>query len=341
MNMFSDLTITLRLLALSQLLLLCLQAARQVKTAISAQFLGLFIITVIGHLLNEQTWESGAPLWSRLGLIMLSSSAPWAFWLWVKSWFDSSFLVRPLYFIPPAMTSLWVLVGFYSPVVFAPWWVLGVNGFSVLFIGLAVFEIRCEWNAEMLELRRKIRLVLALGVLTLCVLIILKTTLDAIAGQFTPYYQFGAAAGIFGLSLVANLAFLELTPRLFTPAPRPQAPMLPENQKLAHQLTTLMEVEQIFCTPGLTIGALAKQLDTPEYKLRKFINQELGFDNFNTFLNTSRIQLAAERLRNTTDPILNIALEVGFNSLPPFNRAFRKILGCSPSGHRTQGQVEV
>lgn len=88
---------------------------------------------------------------------------------------------------------------------------------------------------------------------------------------------------------------------------------------------------------GLTIGALAAHLSVPEHRLRRAINQGLGHRNFSSFINRNRIAAAQEAL---SDPerigttILQIAYEVGFASLGPFNRAFRAETGQSPSEFR-------
>jgi len=37
-------------------------------------------------------------------------------------------------------------------------------------------------------------------------------------------------------------------------------------------------------------------------------------------------------------PILTIALDAGFGSLAPFNRAFRSHTGCTPTEYRAKSQ---
>lgn len=90
---------------------------------------------------------------------------------------------------------------------------------------------------------------------------------------------------------------------------------------------------------GLTIGALAGQLRVPEHRLRRAINGGLGHRNFSSFVNSHRIaaaksQLADPEAMGTT--VLEIAFDVGFASLGPFNRAFRAETGQSPTEFRAQ-----
>ena len=98
-----------------------------------------------------------------------------------------------------------------------------------------------------------------------------------------------------------------------------------------------MTTERAYRQDGLTIGTLAQQLGLPEYRLRRLINQALGYRNFNSFVNRYRIAEAKSALadpRQTEVPVLTIALDAGFSSLGPFNRAFKAETGTTPSDYR-------
>ena len=85
----------------------------------------------------------------------------------------------------------------------------------------------------------------------------------------------------------------------------------------------------------LTLKDLAVELKMPEYKVRAVINKELGYRNFNEFINEYRITEAAQRLISEPDtPISNIALDVGYRTLSSFNRAFRKEKETTPTAYR-------
>ncbi len=94
---------------------------------------------------------------------------------------------------------------------------------------------------------------------------------------------------------------------------------------------------EIWRQEGLTIGALAVKLAVPEHRLRRAINQGLGYRNFSSFINSARIKAACDAL---DDPgqmqktVLEIAYDVGFASMGPFNRAFRAEIGLSPTEYR-------
>ena len=88
---------------------------------------------------------------------------------------------------------------------------------------------------------------------------------------------------------------------------------------------------------GLTIGALAGKLAVPEHRLRRAINGGLGHRNFSSFINRARIAAACEVLGDPARmnlTVLEIAYDVGFSSVGPFNRAFRAEVGHSPTEYR-------
>ena len=86
---------------------------------------------------------------------------------------------------------------------------------------------------------------------------------------------------------------------------------------------------------GLTITKLAAYTGEKEYLIRRTINGELGYTNFNSFLNHYRIGEAQRIIRE--EPHLNfqeIAFRLGYQSVATFNRAFKKETGQTPTGFR-------
>jgi AraC-like DNA-binding protein len=80
-------------------------------------------------------------------------------------------------------------------------------------------------------------------------------------------------------------------------------------------------------------------LGVPEYRLRALINKRLGYRNFNALLHEYRLRDACAQLADPAKahlPILTIALDVGYQSIAPFNQAFRDAMGCTPSAYRRE-----
>lgn len=121
------------------------------------------------------------------------------------------------------------------------------------------------------------------------------------------------------------------------PATRGSNGIDPRDKDLLGQLITAMEKDKIFREPGLTIRHLAEHLGTPEHRLRILINQGLGYRNFSAFLNSYRINAIKAEFNDPEKarvPVLTLAMDVGYNSLAPFNRAFRSIEGMTPTAYR-------
>jgi len=108
----------------------------------------------------------------------------------------------------------------------------------------------------------------------------------------------------------------------------------PADLKLKDLVLRSMTEDKAYRQAGLTISALAKQIGTQEFKLRKVINQVLQFNNFSCFLNVYRIKDAEERLIASEDPINNVGLDVGYNSLSSFHKAFKEKHGVTPKEFR-------
>lgn len=110
--------------------------------------------------------------------------------------------------------------------------------------------------------------------------------------------------------------------------------------KTAHEkLVSIMEIDNVYVNHGLAIGELADLVGIPAHQLRKLINQTMGYRNFSSFLNKYRISAIKKALSDpekARTPILTLAIEAGFSSLAPFNRAFKASEGVTPTDFRAQ-----
>ncbi len=110
-----------------------------------------------------------------------------------------------------------------------------------------------------------------------------------------------------------------------------------EDAELAGRITRLLREEEIHILPNLKVADLARRLGEPDYKVTRCITTSLGFANFNRMLNAHRIERARTML---ADPalrersILLVALDCGFGSIGPFNRAFKDAVGVTPRAFR-------
>lgn len=120
----------------------------------------------------------------------------------------------------------------------------------------------------------------------------------------------------------------------------------PENQKdkikpeLIEQVGRYMEAEKPFLTPALTLEKLAGQMRLQPRLLSNIINRH--FDcNFFEFINSYRVEEAKRMLadqKHSDKTMLDIMLDVGFNSKATFNTLFKKKVGMTPSEYRKSVQ---
>jgi AraC-like DNA-binding protein len=204
-------------------------------------------------------------------------------------------------------------------------------------IFLTLFALSLLWKGkeeDLVEARAKLRnwSILGIASLTLLISFLHLVTAHLIPDGFELFFMFA----VFGLTLAINFAILKKNPSgQMTAHGRP---VIVESQD--PQITSLlerMEDERLYADHDLRVAKLADMIGLPEHRLRKKINKQLGYRNFNQFVNQYRIEEAGQRLnREPTLPVLSVALEVGFRSISSFNTAFQSQFGMSPTEYRRQ-----
>ena len=283
-------------------------------------------------------------LW-RVPPHLAGMAAPGLFWLFAASWFDDDFELRPVHYLSVitlvAAGAVSSYVGFrqdWPRLVLSAFWPIP----SLVCIGLGIAAALRGRDNDLVEARRRIRLALAL---TIGGLIAVVVTAELGVDDWPPrdgWRLVNAAALLLLTMTVAFSVFGWRDAALLIPPAKPMpVPTLPEadDSRLLARLETEMRRERLYRQDGLTITAVAARLGVPEYRLRRAINQGLGARNFNAYLNDFRIAEAQAALADPEQrgvPILTIALDAGFGSLAPFNRAFRAAHDCTPSEFRAR-----
>jgi AraC-like DNA-binding protein len=273
----------------------------------------------------------------------LSVYAPAFFWLFALTWFNDlekigrrNWLLLGLFAIlPVTQTIINLVTGDYS----LTFWIM-------VRIGMFAFGAAGLWIAyrgrdnDLVEGRRRFRfsLVWAIGGFVIWVNLV-----ELLAQGKWVFSQSRTLTEIamFVVTFIASVALYGLAqPDLFAAARKPKDSVpIPTLSNSAERLQSYMKHERIYREEGLTIAALAAKLGAQEYKMRRLINGELGFRNFTAFLNSYRLAEVREALSDVAQkgvPIITIALDAGFGSLGPFNRAFREAEGTTPTEYRNR-----
>jgi len=96
------------------------------------------------------------------------------------------------------------------------------------------------------------------------------------------------------------------------------------------KLNDLLEKDKIYTKQDLTLESLAHMIPTATHTLSRIINEHYQ-QSFSDLINTYRVKEFTKRVEEKPDSsYLEVALGVGFNSKPTFNRAFKKVQGCTP-----------
>lgn len=320
---------TIALLALIALVMLR-ERPRALVSGATAALCG----AVVSHLaISSPYYVLGGPLDPFLRGAALA--APAVFWVFTQAFFgDDRGLTR---WHAAALLAL-IAVGFGRPAPVAQG--LYYAG-SLTMVGLALTQVVRELRDDLVESRRSMRPVFA-AVVGLEMLSVLAVELWL--GGAPASREIEALKSVAALGLALMFGAWLLTPRqdVFAVAPKPVPTAeatgeLDVDARFREQLLTVAQGEQLFRQEGLTISALALKLDIPEYRVRRIINQQLGYRNFNAFLNDLRIGEACRLLADPAherQPIFNLALDLGYGSLGPFNRAFRAKTGQTPTEYR-------
>ena len=319
--------------------------------------LGL-VLGISGYLLSSGGFDADMPVLFRLPLIMLATLTPGLFWLFGQALFDDELRWHWLHALPLialALTpSAWLLLE--HSVNVRQTIELLQHLLAILLTGHVLWLTWRDRNSDLLAKRRLLRLWLGPGIglymLTVLLFEIGYTNNDE-PGWLNLLNLLVLALATLWLSFKLEDLLELLTPRQSSagnavtedanPVSKnrqhdsedPSNPDQPALQRL-HQA---MQEAQLWRRESLEVADLASHLGLAEYRLRRLINGSLGQRNFNSYLNQFRIQAACDQLADPARrrlPVLSIALDVGFASIGPFNRAFKAQLGITPSEYRRQ-----
>jgi AraC-like DNA-binding protein len=289
--------------------------------------------------------HGGGVSW-QIPLLALSAGNNTVFWLLACALFDDGFRLRWWHGV---VWLVLVITGTFDA--FFPSLPLGLalTLSSLVFAGLAIARTLTTWRADLVERRRRLRLfIVGASALYIGAIAILQLA-GAPIGHETGNSNVAASLSLLAIAGVAAWSLLRLAPdqSLFVANPLRRAPPPPEVEPVDKELLTALErsmaVDKAHRQEGLTIGSLAEKLGVPEYRLRRLINRALGHRNFNSFLNDHRIAEVKAALIDPTQaevPVLTLALDAGFSSLGPFNRAFKAETGMTPSQFRRHGEKD-
>jgi len=333
----------LRFATIGELLLAIAVIVRAPGRSVGNWLAAGFLAGLIAYLLLSSAMVAAYLGALRLPLLALAAVAGGMLWLLSRALFQDEFRLEPLHWLPIALLEACGLYAAYGQAANARLATaagLAHQAIVVLLYADAIWRSWRGYAADLVEPRRSFRpWFIAVASVTGLAIVAAEVTLR---GREVPdELEFAKVVAIFALTSILLAWSLDLKAGWFAGASRarPETEAAPGERQLLVSLRESMEVGRAYRQEGLTIAALARQLKVPEHLLRKVINQRLGHRNFNAFLNAYRIAEAKASLAHASReriPVLTIALESGFGSIGPFNRAFREAVGMTPTEYRRE-----
>jgi AraC-like DNA-binding protein len=308
----------------------------------------LFLLSAVGYVICSAPGVASLDTPLGLSLLAVSLGHPALFWIWAAATFDDEF--KPSWRRGFAWLGL-VALGMWSLLDSQPIVGFAYSALSLLFVGLAAWHALAGRETDLVEARRRLRMLLAVSAASYGAVLIVTDVVSPGSSVSAPF-SIVNAAGLATMTFAIALLWLGIAHEASAvsptasdqrSSPRPEAPAAgPLDQQeaaLLEALRELMEEQKLYRHDGLTIAVLAARLAIPEYRLRRLINRRLGHRNFSSFVNGYRLAEARAALADPVQanvPILTIALDTGFQSLAPFNRAFKMTAGMTPREYRRQ-----
>ncbi|TYL88493.1 AraC family transcriptional regulator [Bradyrhizobium rifense] len=345
--LLTNVELAFRAASVALLLVLAASLLSDFRNVLAARLGAAFALGSAAHAVSYSVGVTSLiPAW-HAPLIALSTGNIVVFWLFTRALFDDAFHLRWWHGLVWALVTAFSFAGcvWIAPGGNVRFSITMVNLIVLGFIALAIGQTIASWPVDLVERRRRVR------VFIVCAAALyggLNAVLQiAVAGHHVGDLADTINAGVLAC-IVAAIAYAmmrvdgaDLFPIASEAAPavvfiQPAADDAAD-QRLIDALMRLMADERIYRQENITIGVLAGRLKIPEYRLRRLINQRLGYRNFNVFLNNHRIEEAKAALADPTQaevPVITIAMDAGFQSLGPFNRAFKAVTGVTPTEYR-------
>jgi AraC-like DNA-binding protein len=344
--MLSTIDIALRGATVALLLVLAASLFRGFGTVLAGRLAAAFALGSAAHAVSNWIGATSPVSIVHAPVIALSTGNAVVFWLFTRALFDEAFRLRWWHALIWAAVAAFSFVNcmWLAPASGVRLSIIAVNLLALGFIVLAVAQTIASWPSDLVEGRRRVRVFIVsaaalYGGLNAVLQISLSRSGSAEIANTVNSAVLAAVVAAISIAMmrVDGADLFPAAPEIQAEASDAAVVDSSADQKLVDALMRLMGDERIYRHDNITIGTLATKLGIPEYRLRRLINQRLGYRNFNVFLNEHRIAEAKAALADPSQaevPVITIAMDAGFQSLGPFNRAFKAITGVTPTEYR-------
>lgn len=300
----------------------------------------LFCFGAAGHALTQcppiarAFGPAIAPAW------VFSVMAGGLFWAFAMEMFGDGGPLRARRFAPAIALLAISLTAINTPPAVARLLWLTQNLVNVGLMLQVLFVVWSGMAGDLVEPRRRLRGPM-LAAAAAYIVALSGVQVTELFSSPTPQLSILSAILLLALSSAGSFVFQRTEDRIFglpVGAPGASAANIPvQDQATLDNLRKVVDDEEVWRREDLSIGGLAQLVGVPEHRLRKIINEGLGYRNFAQFLSERRVARAKAELsdpQSARKPVSSIAFDVGFSSLASFNRVFREMTGLTPTAFR-------
>ncbi len=307
------------------------------KKPLSNRLLALLLLALAIRICKSiiiVAFPNASDFWPSLGLIGMAAIGPFL-WLYLRSLLQKDFKIRPLYYLHFTLSVFMLIAVFFVEQLRG---LYEVAVYQIMIYLIAVGYLIYEYQHK-LEQHKNWRnwIYLLVGGIT------------AIWGAFTFQLYFATPLTYIGVTAVATLVLYGLSFWMMRKSKILDHQFDVGNgraidrafQDLGERILEAMEVQKQFQDPQLSIGKLAKHLNTPSHQVSKAVNAYFQ-KTFPELLTTYRIKAASEMLENPECQHLSIeavAYDCGFQSISAFYASFKKSNQMTPAQYRKRYSI--
>jgi hypothetical protein len=238
----------------------------------------LFFLSAVGYVICSAPGVASLDTPLGLSLLAVSLGHPALFWIWAAATFDDEF--KPSWRRGFTWLGL-VALGTWSLLESQPMVGFAYSALSLLFVGLAAWHALAGRETDLVEARRRLRMLLAVSAASYGAVLIVTDVVSPGSSVSAPF-SIVNAAGVATMTFAIALLWLGIAHEASAvsptasdqrSSPRPEAPAAgPLDQQeaaLLEALRELMEEQKLYRHDELTIAVLAARLAIPEYRLRR------------------------------------------------------------------------
>jgi len=320
--------------------------ARELQSSAVSRYSALLSVSIAAYIIDSAPGFGTLSPLLRGPVHILSSGTIAVFWITMAAIFDDEFELRWYHLL----AWLALLAFGWLDLTRHPMWVdVARSIVSVALMLLGVWYALSGRATDLVEGRRRLRIGYAIVFALYVAVAIAADWLWPGILSAAPF-SLANAVGLLGLIFLFAVLGTRLSsqPLPLAPAQAVQTSALPSDLLTTPPATAadaaqlaalrrLIDHGKVYREPDLSIASLSRKLDMPERRLRHLINEQLGHRNFSAFLNSYRLAEAEAALGDPAQaqvPILTIALDAGFGSIGPFNRAFKAKTRLTPTEYR-------